>query len=203
MKLTRRRLLWLVIMLALLLAYVPINRFISGGWALSLPVDKHIPLFPPAIIPYLFGTLLFVAFPVWAALYIEKGEFEAYAISLMTAAVISSIIYLALPTFIVRPEIQSHDIFSRLIVVLYHNDFPYCAAPSGHTFYTTISLLYFWHWQPRARVIALIIAVLIIASTLFTRQHYVLDLVAGLALAFISFRISRRAQKKCRLEFAS
>jgi membrane-associated phospholipid phosphatase len=203
MKVSRRRIVWLAIMLALLLIYIPINRLVKGGWALSLPVDEHIPLWAPALIPYLLGSILFVAFPVWAALYAKKYEFEAYVISLLAATIISYIIYLALPTFVIRPEVNSRDFFSRAVAFLYQNDYPHNAAPSGHTFYTVISFLYLRLWQPKVWAISLIIALLIIAATLLTKQHYVLDVVSGLVLGFFAYRIGRDAQKKWRLNFAS
>ncbi|MFA5308441.1 MAG: phosphatase PAP2 family protein [Dehalococcoidales bacterium] len=203
MQISSRRIFWLVIILALLAVYFVINRFVSGGRALALPVDKHIPLFPPAIIPYLAGSVLFVAFPVWASLYAPRGRYEAYLISFLTATIVSYIIYLALPTYVIRPEVESGDFLSRAVALLYRHDFPQNAAPSGHTFYTTISFFYFRLWQPRYWGIALIIAIMIIASTLLTKQHYVLDVIAGLALGIISYGLGRYAQKRWSLEFAS
>ena len=203
MEVTKRRIFWLAIILALLVIYIPINRFATGGWALSLPIDKHIPLYPLAVIPYIIGSILFVTFPVWASLYAKKHEFEAYTISFLTATIISYIIYLTLPTFVIRPEIHSQDIFSKVIVLLYQNDYPYNATPSGHTFYTLISFLYIRRWHPKAQGIALILALLIIASTLLTKQHYVLDVISGLILGFIAYYTGRYTQKKWSLEFTS
>jgi membrane-associated phospholipid phosphatase len=203
MKFSKRRLFWLVIILALLVIYFPINRLAKGGWALSLPIDKFIPLYPPALIPYLTGTLLFVAFPIWASFYSKKNEFEAYIISFFTATIISYIIYLTLPTFVIRPEVHSQDYFSKAIVFLYQNDYPHNAAPSGHAFYTLISFLYIKRWFPKVQLISLIIALLIIASTLLTKQHYVLDVISGLILGVIAYWTGRYTQKKWNLEFAS
>jgi membrane-associated phospholipid phosphatase len=183
--------------------YFPINRLVPGGWALSLPIDKFIPLYPPALIPYLLGTFLFIAFPIWASFYSKKNEFEAYTISFLTATIISYIIYLTLPTFVIRPEVYSQDYFSKAIVLLYQNDYPHNAAPSGHSFYTLISFLYIKAWVPKAQVISLTIALLIIASTLLTKQHYVLDVIFGLILGIIAYWTGRYTQKKWNLGFAS
>ena len=87
-------------------------------------------------------------------------------------------------------------------MLLYQNDYPYNAAPSGHTFYTVISFLYIRRWHPKAQGIALIIALLIIASTLFTKQHYVLDVISGLILGIIVY-YTGRSQNKWNLKFAS
>lgn len=203
MKVSKRRVFWLVIILALLMIYLPINRLVTGGWALSLPIDKYIPLYPPALIPYLIGSFLFVAFPIWTLMYSEKYEFEAYIISFLTATIISYIIYLTLPTFVIRPEVHSQDNFSKAIVLLYQNDYPHNAAPSGHTFYTLISFLYIKLWNPKVQGISLAIALLIIASTLLTKQHYVLDVISGLILGFIAYWTGHYVQKKWNLEFAS
>ena len=190
-------------MLALLLVYFPINRLVNGGWALALAVDRYIPLWPLALIPYLLGSFLFVAFPVWASLYSEKYKFEAYVISFLAATIISYIIYLVLPTFVIRPEVSSQDFFSRAVILLYENDYPHNAAPSGHTFYTVISFLYLRLWKPKVRGIALTLALLIIASTLLTKQHYVLDVVSGLILGITAYWIGRHTQKKWHPKFAS
>jgi membrane-associated phospholipid phosphatase len=199
MKSSKRRLFWLVIILVSLVIYFPINHLVTGGWALSLPIDKFIPLYPPALIPYLLGTLLFVAFPIWASFYSKKDEFGAYTISFLTATIISYIIYLTLPTFVIRPEVHPQDYFSKAIVLLYQNDDPYNAAPSGHTFYTLIYFLYIKAWVPKAQVISLIIALLIITSALLTKQHYVLDVIFGLILGIIAYLTGRYVQKKWKM----
>jgi membrane-associated phospholipid phosphatase len=203
MKVSKRRLFWLVIILTLLVIYLPINHLVTGGWALSLPIDKYIPLYPPALIPYLIGSFLFVAFPICTSLYSEKYEFEAYIISFLTATIISYIIYLTLPTFVIRPEVHSQDYFSKAIVLLYQNDYPHNAAPSGHTFYTLISFLYINRWMPRLKIISLIVAILIIASTLLTKQHNVLDVIAGFLLGLLAYWVGRNIQSKWNLMFAS
>ena len=203
MKISKRRFVWLIILLAFLMLYFPINRLVIGGWALSLPIDKYIPLYPPALVPYLLGSLLFIGFPIWAALYSEKGEFEAYIISFFTATLVSYIVYIALPTYVIRPDVISQDYFSKAIVLLYQNDFPHNAAPSGHTFYTLISLLYIKRWRPRLLTMSLTIAVLIIASTMLTKQHYVVDVLSGLVLGFTAYWAGRFIQNKGNLTFAT
>ena len=202
MKISKRRFVWLVILLAFLMLYFLINRLVVGGWALSLSIDKYIPLYPPALVFYLLGSLLFIGFPIWAALYSKEGEFEAYIISVFAATLVSYVIYIALPTYVIRPNITSQDYLSKAIVFLYKNDFPHNAAPSGHTFYTLISFLYIKHWRPRLLTISLIIAVLIIASTMLTKQHYVMDVLSGLMLGFTAYWAGRFIQNRSNLKFA-
>ncbi len=200
---TRRRFWWLVIILVVILLYFPINQLIRNGVQLSLPIDANIPLYPPAVVPYLLGTLLFVTFPILTALFIKPREFDAYAISVLTATIISYLVYLIFPTFVTRPEITSDDFFSKVIVLLYQADRSFNAAPSGHTFYSLISCLYVCRWLPRYKIIWIILAAAIIVSTLFTWQHYILDVVGGLALGILAYAAGRFMQKKWNLTFAS
>jgi membrane-associated phospholipid phosphatase len=200
---SRRRLLWLFVILVVILLYFPVNQLTQHGTQLSLPIDANIPLYPPAIVPYLIGAALFVVFPVLAALYIKRGEFEAYAISILTATIISYLVYLTFPTFVTRPEITYNDIFSRAIIVLYQADKSFNAAPSGHTFYSVLACLYICRWLPKYKIIWIIIAAVIIASTLFTRQHYILDVICGLALGILAYFVGRFVHKKWNPTFAS
>ena len=183
--------------------YFPINRFASGGWTLSLPIDSLIPLYPPALVPYLLASLLFVGFPIWAAIRSKPTEFEAYTVSILIATLISYITYLVFPTFVIRPEITSDGLFYRAIILLYQNDYPNNAAPSGHTFYTLISFLYLRQWKPKLQPVWLVVMIVILASTLLTRQHYILDVITGLILGFLAYWAGRLIQRKWDLRFAS
>ena len=193
---SRKRLIWLTAILLSMLFYIPINRFAHGGIELQLSLDRSIPLYPPAIIPYLFGTLLFICFPIWAAFRAETVQFEAYSISILLAMYVSYFVYLVFPTFVARPEILSTDLFSRILNSLYATDKAYNAAPSGHTFYTLLSFLYLSRWKPKLKPIWLVIALLILASTLLTRQHNILDLVLGFILGISAYLSGQMIEMK-------
>ena len=191
-----RRIAWLVAVLIALVLYFPINRVVSGGTELKLGIDDSIPLWSPAIVPYLLGVLLFIGAPIWAAIYAKPREFKAYAVSIILLSVVSYAIFIVFPTFVTRPEIESGDIFSVAINWLYQNDEVNNAAPSGHTFYTLLAFLYFRRWYPRYQFFWLVLAISIIASTVLTGQHYVLDVVTGLAFGFLGYWAVRIVMEK-------
>jgi membrane-associated phospholipid phosphatase len=202
-KISSRRLLWLAIILVVLALYLPINLLVKGGTQLQLPVDNLIPFFPPAITIYLFADIIFVLFPVLAAIKVKRGEFEAYAVSILFASLISYIIYVIAPTFITRPEITGNDIFSKAVAILYSADRSNNAAPSGHTYQSFICAIYLWRWSPGLRWLWITVTILILASTLFTKQHYILDLVAGLAIGVLAYFFGRYATRRWNLSFGS
>jgi membrane-associated phospholipid phosphatase len=199
----KRRGIWLVIIVVMILLYLPINRLTQGGVTLETGSDRSIPLIPPFIIPYLFGSIVFIGLPIWSALRAKAGEFESYAVSILAATIISYIIYLVLPTYVNRPEISAQDVFSRAIAMLYQADKIYNAAPSGHTFYSVLSAIYLSRWKPGLAWVWISGALLVLASTLLTRQHNILDLVAGLGLALGVYYIVRYIRSKWTANFAS
>jgi hypothetical protein len=198
-----RRMLWLAIILIMMALYFPINLLVRGGVQLTSSLDQSIPLYPVFIIPYLSGSLLFIVLPVWAAFSVRSGEFEFYFMCILLATAVSYIVYITYPTYVVRPEVISTDLFSNAISLLYRTDRAYNAAPSGHAFYSTLSMIFLTRWKPDFRIVWLVFWLLILASTLFTRQHNLLDLGCGLALAGAAYAAGRYAAQKWDLKFAS
>ncbi len=64
--------------------------------------------------------------------------------------------------------------------------------PSGHTMMTTVVLLVAFRRERRIFWILLPFAVGLILSTVYCRYHYVVDVLAGLVLAFVSVPIGDR-----------
>lgn len=66
------------------------------------------------------------------------------------------------------------------------------AFPSGHTMVTVFCLLVAWREKRELFRAWLPIAILLIVSTIYCRFHYVVDVVAGLALAFAALPLGER-----------
>ncbi len=60
------------------------------------------------------------------------------------------------------------------------------AFPSGHTAVTLVVVYLAWRFEKRLFVVFLPVAVALIFSTVYCRYHYVVDVIAGLALALIT-----------------
>jgi membrane-associated phospholipid phosphatase len=76
---------------------------------------------------------------------------------------------------------------------LYSSDPPYNSFPSLHVAHSFVSALACSRVHRRLGIIAMIAATLVAFSTLFTKQHYVLDVVAGVSLAFVAYGIFLRS----------
>jgi membrane-associated phospholipid phosphatase len=70
------------------------------------------------------------------------------------------------------------------------------AFPSSHVAISVTIALVGWRWLPRRMALALAALVVIIAvACVYTRNHYVIDVVAGAALAMILQPLAVRAQR--------
>ena len=173
-----------------ILLYLPVNRLVSGGYNLELPIDNMIPLIPIFVVPYLFGIIFWISTIVFVNLKQDKKTSAVFNLRIILASIISVFIYIIIPTFVTRPLITGIDVFSNLLSFVYSNDRTYNAAPSGHTFYTVICFLTLSKLLPKRKVVWTILSILIILSTLFTGQHNVLDVLLGILFAIIIYLVS-------------
>jgi membrane-associated phospholipid phosphatase len=187
---SRQRLASLAGLLVLLSLYFPINQTVTGGIRPDLPIDARIPLWPIWAVPYLLTLPWWIASLAWGALKMDFPRWRRFALCLGITIVIAYTIFILYPTYVVRPEITGQDFFSQLVDWIYGGDQVNNALPSGHT-YTTLIIAIFWsHWKPKLKPLWIGIAILVLLSTLFTKQHYLLDLAAAAVLVAGTYWLS-------------
>ena len=186
----------LLFLIFLQLLYFPINQNVQGGITTYIPIDTQIKLSPIWAIPYLLSILWWVGAIIWATFKMEYKRYVHFALCLSLTIIISYAVYLLFPTYVDRPKIVNQDFLSQLVMFIYGNDRPYNALPSGHTYTTLIISIFWYYWFPKQRYLWIAIAVLVILSTLFTKQHAILDLITAAILASICYKISEYSVKK-------
>jgi len=193
---TRSRLFILAGLLALLFLYFPINQNVTGGITPDLPIDASIPLWPIWAVPYLLTLPWWILSLVWGALKMDYPLWRRFSLTLGITITISYLFFIFYPTYIVRPEITGQDFFSQLILFIYGGDKVHNALPSGHT-YTTLIIAIFWsQWLPKLKPLWISITVLVLLSTLFTKQHYILDLLAAAVLVVVVYFLTGERGRK-------
>ena len=185
----RTRLFWLLVTLAVQCLYFPINRYVQGGVILKTPLDDFVPFWPLWAVPYLLSLPWWTTAYLWAALKMPANLYRAFISAALGIMLTSYLIYIAYPTFIERPILTGTSWEMDLVRFIYNQDRIYNAFPSGHTYCTILITLFWWDWQPRWRWLWGLIAVTILLSTLFTRQHNLPDLAGGAALAYAGYRL--------------
>jgi len=171
---------------AVSLIYDPLNH---GPYRIFLrtPIDDAIPVVSAFVIPYvslrpfLYGSLaLFLLFRV--------RVYRSAALSMIAVFLVSYAFYFFLQSFIERPALTGDDLLSGMIREVYAGDQPYNDFPSLHASLSTLVAVHWLHVSRRAGVVVALWAALIVFSTVFVKQHYVADMVAGVGLAYVVSR---------------
>jgi len=152
---------------------------------LRTPLDDLIPVVGPFAVPYV-SLRPFIYLSAVLFLLFRVRIYRSAAVSMIVVLVTSYAFYAFLQTYIDRPAIIGDDLFSRMIRDVYASDQPYNDFPSLHA---SLSTTFAIHWLRVDRRLGLPIAVwaaLIVVSTVFVKQHYVPDVVAGVLLASVT-----------------
>jgi membrane-associated phospholipid phosphatase len=194
----KNRALALLLLLTIQFLYFPINRTMTGGVLLDTPWDASIPLWPIWVIPYLLSLAWWTGCYLWATLEMEDDRFRAFVIALIAVMLASYVVYILYPTYVIRPIPQGDGWLAEIVRHLYAHDRVNNAFPSGHTYNTVLLTLFWWNWYPRQRWLWLTVTVVVLLSTLFTRQHNLPDLVGGVIFAWLGYHfgwwvVKRRA----------
>ncbi len=182
------RLLFLVLSCSGFLFYVVINHLPRNETvAQRIPVglDGLIPLVPVFSVPYALAMVFVAGTLVYFVLFTPRVRSTAYSYTFCFA--VSCLIYLAFQTTVDRPAVDPTSAFAGLVSFIYANDQPYNCFPSLHVSLTVLASL-IWAEGRRSLTMPLTAWVVLVAlSTLFTKQHVLLDVLAGAALGGASF----------------
>jgi len=141
-------------------------------------IDEAIPFLPATIWIYTshFG-LLFTA--LWCCRDEDRGETLA---AMLLAAALGALTFLCFPTELARQNPPVEGFQGALWALIYGTDVPGNCLPSLHAALAGLAGRALWHRGAAWRIAGPLWAALVLASTLTTKQHIVLDAVAGLAL---------------------
>ena len=192
---------WLDLAWFIILPIININYIIAGALAksgkdLSLTIDKEIPYVSAFIFPYIY----WYAFIFLGLVFILSKDRKRYLRSLMVIYISMCICYLFYyfyPVEISRPIISNNTLPNRLVNLIYEADRPFNCFPSIHVLNTYIIIRFTKIKDNKSWFIyTSIIGILIILSTLFIKQHFILDGVAAIIIAEIVIFATKRIEDK-------
>jgi len=184
----RPRLAWLIVLAAVGLLYIPINRTVQGGVILSFPWDAHVPFWPIWAVPYLLSILWWTASYIWAAWRMDDARFRAFVVATLAVMLSAYAVFVLYPTYVERPVLVGHSWQIELVRSIYSNDRLNNAFPSAHVYTTILVALFWWDWRPKLRWLWAAIAIVVTLSTLFTGQHNLPDPIGGIIWAYAAYR---------------
>ena len=179
-------------MLAWTIIYFFVNRMQvepENRLDLGTSLDLKIPFVPQFALFY-FSTYIFVLQPFF--ILSKAGQFYWMLVSFASISVVASLIHATVPSKIERRENLDTDAISGRMLGLFQKTCkPYGNFPSMHVGLSVpVVAANFLAGGPILGSITLVWAVLIALSTLYTKQHYVLDVLAGLFAGVVIFGLS-------------
>lgn len=172
--------------------YFLFNKPLPNTFDFSIFIDNWIPFSPVWIIPYETWYLFLPG--IILLLYLRDKKACARAMLTQILGVTTCyIMYSIFQTTVARPDVIGSDIFSSMVRHVYSMDNPYNAFPSIHV----LGAFTFMLATAKAKGISKpihyavwTVGWLIILSTVFVKQHVIVDIFAGLAVARVYFSVS-------------
>lgn len=157
-------------------------------------LDDKIPFIEYFIIPYMLWFLFIAVTIGYFFLFAEKSEFYQLIVMLFTGMTLFLIISTIYPNGLdLRPDTFARDnIFVDMVKILYRTDTPTNVLPSIHVYnslgaYIAISHCKKLKQHKWVQISALILTVSIILSTMFLKQHSVVDVITAFIIASVMY----------------
>ena len=154
-------------------------------------LDAKIPFIEYFIIPYLLW-FVYVAVVFLYMFFQDRKEFYQYCLFLFTGMTLFLIVSTVYPNgHLLRPsEFERENLFTLAVQLLYQADTATNIFPSIHVYNSIAAHMAVIHNEglrkkPLIRYGSFVLMVSIILSTVFLKQHSVLDLIAGVALGLV------------------
>jgi len=153
-------------------------------------------------IPFVSWFIIFyvLAFAQWVWNYFfhaRSGRENFYHIIVtdIIAKTICLVFFLALPTRIVRPEIVGNNFFDNFVKLIYFLDTPTNLFPSVHCLASWLCCRAAFSMKKASwwyKWLQLILTLLVFASTVLIKQHFLADIVAGVLAVELGWFLSKR-----------
>ena len=156
-------------------------------------MDGGIPYVPVFVVFYIGAFIQWIVYYTHLALEDTALSWRLFA-SHVLALSVCAICFFVLPFTIERPPIEDGGAVGWLLGIVYAVDPPTRLFPSLHclvSYLCTRRTLTLKTTKPLVKAGSVVFTALVCLSTVFIRQHYAVDVVAGIALAEVSFQLVR------------
>ena len=195
-----------ILFFALQYGLYQLGNYLSGvigtkenAWCPKIFLDNYIPVVSVFVVIYVFSYVFWICGPMAVSIG-KKSHFINYVVGLLLAYLIGFLIFTFAPTYMDRvaeglTTYAGNGIFDKMLQTVYASDggdIAFNLFPSYHCMISTYCYLGV-RKQPEIskgfKIYSFIMALLICISTQLTRQHYLLDMVAGISIAVICYII--------------
>ena len=184
----------MVVLMLLVPFYIVIAELTPGRTlhAPELALDRVVPLQPTWALVYGSLYLFLILLPVFVVR--QEEQIRRTLLAYLMVWMVAYVGFLVYPTIAPRPA----KVIGKGFVVwglrfLYSADPPYNCFPSLHVAHSFVSALTCYRVHRGVGIATAFCASLVGVSTLYTKQHYIADVIAGIFLACVAYVVFLRS----------
>ncbi|MGN0396456.1 MAG: hypothetical protein ACI4EL_00310 [Candidatus Fimimorpha sp.] len=174
-------------------SYLEQGRTQTAYYIIHTQIDEWIPFCELFVVPYLLW-FAYVGITLFYVTFINKDQFYKFVRSLVFGTITFIIISAVYPNMQdLRPTVFERDnIFVGLVRILYMTDTPTNVLPSLHVYMSLIANMTICDegaFKKNGRIccISQLLCISIILSTIFIKQHSVIDVGMGIVMAYMAY----------------
>jgi len=154
----------------------------------ALALDRAVPLQPGWALVYGSLYAFLILLPVFVVR--QEEQIRRTVLAYLMVWITAYVFFFAYPTLAPRPaKVMGQGFVVWSLRFLYSADPPYNCFPSLHVAHSFLSALTCYRVHRGVGIGGAICASLVGLSTLYTKQHYVLDVMAGILLACVAYAV--------------
>ena len=159
------------------------------------PLDDLIPFHEAFLIPYVFWYVFIIGMHIYTLIY-DYDAFKRYSKFLLISLSLSTALFILLPTCQnLRPvSFPRNNTLTKMVRILYSLDTNTNVCPSEHVICALAVMFTSWHCIALQKPVWIIsftaIVILICLSTVFLKQHSIIDVFCALPICLLAYRFS-------------
>ncbi|MGC4117755.1 MAG: phosphatase PAP2 family protein [Myxococcales bacterium] len=136
-----------------------------------------------------YALLYVLLYPIFVLPFFsvrDPAVMRRLVISYLVMIVFCSVVFVAFPVGVERPPMPAQDDLGTWVLsMVWATDVSWNCMPSEHCMAAMLAALACWESDKRVGAFAFLATLCIGLSTLFTKQHYLVDVFVGFALALV------------------
>lgn len=160
------------------------SRIDSVKHTMVVEFDQKIPFVPEWVWIYLTVYMIYLI-PLFGLT--ERRLLKLVMSSYITVMLICYIFFYLYPVEYPRPDLVVKDFSTWALNLVYKNDRPWNCFPSSHCAMAMMAALVLLEIEWVFGLWGMIVAISIGVSTLFTKQHFILDVIGGFSLSILVY----------------
>lgn len=174
-----------------------ISNFVEPKYYMHTAFDDMVPLCEYLIVPYVSWFFAFAGSLVFMVRN-DRCNFWRMFLAQVLGSTICCVVYVFFQNAITMPQqTVNHNIFSLILELVWASDNTTNACPSLHVLSSTVIAVVTWYSnyfknKPIFKIAIILWMIIICTSTMFVKQHSIIDVICGAILGIILALVAKK-----------